>query len=145
MLLNNRKRYKPRCRRLQYYTGVTLMELLIVVALIAIISAFAIPAYNNYVKRADRAQAEAILLENAQAFQTYYNLKNSYEDAPLSTNQSPASGTAKYQIIPQNRSVSSFVLTAVPVINDPECGTLTLSSTGVKGSSGSKDIAYCWR
>lgn len=146
MFINFSERNRIKFSHKKNYSGFTLLELMIVVTVVAILSMFALPAYFEHVRKGDRAQAEAILLENAHALQLYHGVKNTYVGAPLSSTQSPANGSAKHNISLESSSAISFSLKAVPVKTDPECGTLTLTSTGVKGiSGGSKDAMYCWK
>lgn len=138
-------RFNHSLQRSRNKAGFTLMELLIVVAIIVIIATFAIPSYFEYVRKGDRAQAGAVLQDNAHHLQAYYNVRNTYVGASLAANQSPIDGTAKYTISLDSATQTSFTLKALPIVADPECGTLTLTSTGVKSIGGSRDVAYCWK
>ena len=58
--------------------GVTMIELLIVVVIIGILAAVALPAYRNYVVRADRTEATSVLLQIAAAQEKWYLQNNTY-------------------------------------------------------------------
>lgn len=129
--------------------GFTLIELMIVVAVIAILSAIAIPAYDGYVRRSYRAQAKADLTEIAQLAERYHTVNNSYVGfaVPAALGQTPRSGgTARYLLqlngVPTQRAYS---LQAVPqgTQGRDACGTLSLNQAGAKGVSGST-VADCW-
>jgi type IV pilus assembly protein PilE len=136
---------KPR-----YQGGFTLIEVIIVVAILGIVATIAIPSYLNSVQSTRRAAAEADLLELAQFMERQYTSGYDYRQAgggqpvlPF-TDSSRGAGTVFYNysfVNPVTRN--NFTLQAVPASNqasDP-CGTLTLDETGARGSAGG---ANCW-
>lgn len=122
--------------------GFTLIELMIAVAIIGILASIALPAYQQYVLRANRADAQAILMETVQYMERYFTTNNSYADAPLLTNQSPKTGTAKYIISFTAQSAASYTLQAAPQGGQTAdaCGTLSVDQTGATTPGG----AGCW-
>lgn len=132
--------------------GFTLTELMVTVAIIGILSAIAFPSYTQYVLRANRAEARAILLESVQFFERNYTTANRYDQTSagaaivLPYLTSPKAGTAKYNITAAYGSApaQTFTLSATPtgVMSADACGTYTLDNTGIQGSGGT--MAECW-
>ena len=124
--------------------GFSLIELIIVMAIIGIITAFAYPAYQESVQRSRRAEGIDTLLGVAQAQEVLYSQTNAY-----STNAKPFAPTAAtvgsengYYLV----SVASgtcgttacFMATATaqgPQANDKDCVTLSIDNLGNKSST----------
>ena len=132
--------------------GFTLVELMVTVAIIGILSAIAYPSYTQYVLRANRAEARAILLESVQFLERNYTTANRYDQTSagaaiaLPYLTSPKVGTAKYNIAAAYGAApaQTFTLGATPtgVMSGDACGIYTLDNTGIQGSGGT--IAACW-
>lgn len=129
--------------------GFTLIELVIVVAIVGILAAIAYPSYQNSVMKARRADARAVLMEAAQFMERFYTVNFRYDTAslPATLEESPKEGNVKYYDIQLSASQNGFTLSAVPQgtqAADP-CGTLTLDDTGAKGQASGKTVDECWR
>lgn len=130
--------------------GFTLIEVMIVVAILGILAAFAYPAYKDQVFRGRRSGAQAGLMETAQWLQRYYAARNTYKDADTNLPDAYKSlpkdgGTKTYTVeVAVGADERSYTLTATPVTADAKCGKLTLNDLGQKGSQYG-DVPSCWR
>ena len=129
--------------------GFTLIELMIVVAIIGIIAAIAYPSYSDNVRKTRRAVAQADLMELAQWMERQYSADFSYLEGTnqpvLPFTESPRTGTAFYNLnftgaVTQN----AYTVQAVPTGDqqNDDCGTQSMTQTGAKTASGTG--TNCW-
>ncbi len=147
--------------------GITMVELMVVVVIIALLAAVAIPGYQDSVRKAHRTDAQAALMGFASAMERHYTATGSYLNAttggdPTSgppavfSTKSPTDGTGEYyQLTVGTASATGYVLEAAPVggqLGDIKCQVLTLDHTGAKGitdhpslnASDLESADYCW-
>ncbi|MCQ4322068.1 type IV pilin protein [Stutzerimonas stutzeri] len=133
--------------------GFTLIELMIVVAIIGVLAAIVFPSYQEHVRKARRADAQASLFELAQFMERQYTANGTYELSDttlLPYDEAPRDGATKfYDLAFKNEepTASTFVLTATPKngMTDDRCGTLSLSNIGAKESTGDAAVTDCWK
>jgi type IV pilus assembly protein PilE len=137
--------------------GFTLIELMVTVAVVAILAAIALPSYLEQIARSKRSDVQTVLMEDADYMQRYYAANNTYLAAngvtpTLPATQSPKSGAgANYTITidaAPKTTATTFSLTATPagsMVND-KCGSFTYDNIGTKGVTGAGQTpATCWR
>jgi type IV pilus assembly protein PilE len=129
--------------------GFTLIEVMIVVVIIGILSAIAMPLYTQYIQNARRAEARALLMENAQYMQRFYTQNGSFSrtlagNAPVLPNT--ANSFYDFANDAAALGTTTFTLQATPkgAMASDKCGQLTLTNTGVRGSA-KLTPAECWK
>lgn len=124
--------------------GFTLIELMIVVAVVAILAAIAYPSYQDAVRKSRRGQAKADLVEYAQLAERFHSVNNTYVGFTLPFTKSPreTGATAYYNLTPTTAftSANTFTITATPQAaggqNKDTCGTLTINQANVRTAGG---------
>jgi len=146
----NRKLTSPGARREK---GFTLIELMIVIAILGILLTIGVPAYKGFLVKSKRVEATSLLMEAAGEQQRFYTENNRFA-ADMTEMGYPAaqieSETGLYTVSVTDSSRSSYTLTATPVAtesqaDDADCGSFTINSGGLKGIvGGTKTAEDCW-
>lgn len=123
-------------------TGFTVIELMAVVVIVAILAMVALPAYENYVIRANRALAKAYLMDAAQMQQLFFNDTRTYAADPNELNSDiPDRVQANYLVTFNITTITAppeFTLLAAPLDTTPQGGDglLSIDNTGAKEHAG---------
>ena len=120
--------------------GFTLIEVLIVVSIVAILAAIAIPAYQDSITKGRRTDAASALQGLAQAMERFYTERGTYVGAAgtggvpsIFPSKSPIDGSATYYTLTISAAAAnSYTLTATATGAQAGNGNLTLSSTGAR-------------
>ena len=128
--------------------GFTLIELMIVVAIVGILSAIAIGFYGDNVIAANRTEGRSALAQVAGSLEKCRSLYGRYDHASCNVVLPMATDSNFYNISASAIAATSFTLTATPVVgkaqaNDTDCTTITLANTGIKSGTGA-DATECW-
>lgn len=147
---------------MKIFRGFTLIELMITVAVVAILAAIAFPSYQEQIRKTRRTDGKSKLLELVQREERFYTQNNTYttnftqlfNGASSSVTATTAMSDNGYYQITVVAGVSGgvstiangFTLTATPQApqnSDAKCLNLTLTSTNVKNASGPLGPS-CW-
>lgn len=141
--------------------GVTLIELMMVVTILAIIAGIAVPSYRKYLLRSQRSEAKIALLQLQTAEEKYYLQNNSYTEnvkdaSPTGLGLPGVSETGKYDITvtvsedEAGTEAQKFVATASArpgggQQDDTDCGDFKIDERGTRTVSGGYTPEQCWK
>lgn len=141
--------YTHRIRR----RGFSLIEVVIVIAILGILVAIAYPSYLTYVTKTRRSEGKTALLDLQQRMERFFLDRNSYTTATIGSGNATTdvlptnlteNGLYTLQISATSNTPPSYTVQAVPKNSDPECGTLTLNGQNVRGITGTGSVGACW-
>ncbi len=126
--------------------AMTLVELLIVVAIVAILASVALPYWNSQVQKARRADARNTLMF-VQVEQEKYRADNpSYASSISALGLSTYTSNDYYNVSIVSSSATAFVARAAPIggQTDDSCGTFAINQSGPYGAGSYASISDCW-
>ena len=134
--------------------GFTLIELVIVIAIMAILASIALPAYQDSIKKSRRADAQGVLMSFANAMERHFTTNGTYAgagttdtgddivtgvsdgdtDAPtiFSTTSPVNGGAVYYNLTISAADASSYTLLATATGAQADDGNMQLTSTGLR-------------
>lgn len=149
-------------------TGFTLIEILITVAIVALLTVIALPSYLEHLAKGRRAEGQAALMKALQLQERFYTSNGRYATnaelpslfglaaAPVYSGEDPANANGRYTLTVIadaanncNDNTICVTIQAQPTgtWTDPNCGTLTLNSRGLRtvDATAKQTLAYCWK
>jgi type IV pilus assembly protein PilE len=132
--------------------GFTLLEVMIVTAILAILSALAIASYKHYAFRARRTEARQMLMSIAHGEERWYATYNRYTDDLGKFGYATTAPNASYEMVltVQGDDAQGYVVAALPANNQSgdACGVMTIDNAGTKTPARSDSTANangnCW-
>ena len=131
--------------------GFSLIELMITVAIVAILAAIALPSYRRYVLQGNRTDAIKALAFYQQALERCYSQNFTYLGCAAVTTTAMPSANGYYSIVipAATLTASSYVITATPASgsvqsNDAQCTSFSLDNSGTQTSTGTATAQKCW-
>lgn len=125
--------------------GFTLIEIMIVIAIIGLVLTLSLPSLTEYLKKPHRSEIAVLLTEQAQQLERHYSKAGVYTGAA-----DLSAGNEYYSITP-TLTDTGFSLTATPKVDGlmaaDKCGSFTLDQTGAIGVSGQAEgvtAKDCW-
>jgi len=146
---------KPTTQNPKHSRGFTLIELMITIAVVAILAAIVIPSYNAQMRKTRRSDAQTTLLQIAQELERCRSDTNAYNDAACTDYKTAAVDSSKkyYNVQATVQSALSFTITAKPKTGTPQaadthCAVFSVDQTGLKAAqddTATDTSADCWQ
>lgn len=132
--------------------GFTLIEVMITVAIVAILASIAYPSYLRYIIRSNRSAAQGYMLEVTNLQQRYLLDARAYAaDLATLNSSAPSHVSSNYTVTTAPKTgttLPGFRVTATPIgsqlARDTDCAQLTIDESGAKTASGNNGVAGCW-
>ena len=128
------------------HNGMTLIDIMVALAISAVLLSVAIPSYREYAARGQRAQAVRVLLE-AAACQERIRAGSGFYDTTRCA-MTPGAEGYRFEIAPPSKtSALEYRVLAIPTVKltDDYCGTLSLDHLGTRSSgTGADRTDACW-
>ena len=130
--------------------GMTLIELMVVVAIVAILASVALPTWNSQVQKSRRADARNTLILVRVEQEKYRADNGSYASSMSALGLGIYNSTSRdyYNVSIVSSSATAFVASAAPNANGGQsgdsCGTFAINQSGLDGSGEYASILDCW-
>ena len=134
--------------------GFTLIELMIAIAIVAILAGISVPIYRGSIDGSYRSDAKSALVEMTHFMERVYSTNNTYAPAgdewpDLPITEAPANNPQYNLSIQGDAADNEYTLQAVPIVGGSMagdvCGTFTINQIGERGFTGADGTeSDCW-
>ena len=136
--------------------GFSLVEVIVVLVILGVLSAIAIPSYSRYLVDSRRIDAKTSLADLAARLEQHYTETNDYSSATIATGDAvtdimdtASTSEGHYTLSISAATAGTYTIKATRVSDglqsgDGTCGDFTLNSIGVQGITGSGAADDCW-
>ncbi len=130
--------------------GFSLTEMMIVVAVVTILGAVAMPSFTSQVRRSNRTDATSALMRVAAEQEKYYLQNNSYGD--MEDLGDPTTDSGYYSLAIPTANATTYVINATPVTGGPQekdatCARISINGNGQRSAedtTGADTSDACW-
>jgi type IV pilus assembly protein PilE len=132
------------------WRGFSLLELLVTMAIVAILSAIAVPMYRNYVLQGNRTDAIRFMTFYRQALERCYSQNFSYLACPTAPGTATTSADGYYNITFPVLTATQYTIVATPTpvqANDLQCSSMQVSQNGAQSAQDNNNndtTVTCW-
>ncbi|MGY3857603.1 type IVa pilus pseudopilin TppA [Aeromonas intestinalis] len=131
-----------------FYRGFSLIELMIVVAIVAIIGTIAYPSYQRYLLVSHRVEAKNMLLDAANRQESYFMDFNRYASSAAALNVSENSGSGLYHLVisAAGNTFTLFATASGAQGSDGDCIIFSIDQNGTRSATRLGDTTNnaCW-
>lgn len=127
---------------LKHQHGFTFIEIMIVIAIIGILYAVALPNYTSYIQKSRRADVQQVLLQQTAILERQYTRVGGYPASFTFPSSDHYSFSYSSDATKGSSDGSEFTLTATPTgaQSGDQCGSLSIDQSGIKTAG----AAQCW-
>ncbi|WP_349919653.1 type IVa pilus pseudopilin TppA [Aeromonas veronii] len=131
-----------------FYRGFSLIELMIVVAIVAILGTIAYPSYQRYLLVSHRVEAKNMLLDAANRQESYFMDFNQYASSAAALNVSDNSGSGLYHLVisAAGNTFTLFATASGAQGSDSDCVIFSIDQNGTRSATRLGDTTNnaCW-